>query len=93
MFSDADDETPVGLVIRRNRLKDSFGNLTLLTKPLNSSVSNGAYAGKRAALKDHSLLVLNREISAHDHWDEDKIVSRGKDLFKVAKTIWKYPQV
>jgi uncharacterized protein with ParB-like and HNH nuclease domain len=90
-FSDLEDDTPLGMVVRRNRLKESFGNLTLLTKPLNSSVSNGPYAGKRTALKDHSLLVLNREIIESDQWDEDEIVARGRNLFKLAKTIWRYP--
>jgi hypothetical protein len=69
----------------------SFGNLTLLTKPLNTVVSNGPYAGKRAALQDHSLLVLNREITAHERWNEDIIEARGQSLFAIAKTIWKFP--
>lgn len=85
IFSSVEDDSAVGRIVRRNRLKESFGNLTLLTKPLNSSVSNGPYAGKRAALQEHSLLVLNREIAAHESWDEDTITARGKGLFELTR--------
>ncbi|AJC80950.1 hypothetical protein IE4803_CH03794 [Rhizobium etli bv. phaseoli str. IE4803] len=91
LFNSVEDDTPVGRVVRRNRLKESFGNLTLLTKPLNSAVSNGPYECKRAALQDHSLLVLNREITAHQAWGEETIVARGQSLFELAKSIWKLP--
>ena len=91
MFNTVEDDSVVGRIVRRNRLKESFGNLTLLTKPLNSSVSNGPYAGKRAALQEHSLLVLNREITTHESWDEDTIAARGKGLFALARNIWAVP--
>ena len=91
VYSGNEDDTPAGRIVRRNRLKESFGNLTLLTKPLNSSVSNGPFTEKRAALQDHSLLVLNREITSHECWNEDTIIARGKALLSVATTIWKVP--
>jgi uncharacterized protein with ParB-like and HNH nuclease domain len=91
VFNTIEDDTPVARIVRRNRLKDSFGNLTLLTKPLNSAVSNGPYNTKCAALQDHSLLVLNREITSLPLWDEETIIERGKNLFALAKTIWKLP--
>jgi hypothetical protein len=93
MFNSVEDETPIGRIVRRNRLKESFGNLTLLTKPLNSSVSNGPYDAKRAALQEHSLLVLNREITACGTWDEEVIMARGRNLFGLAKEIWKLPAI
>ena len=93
LFTSTEDDTPVGRIVRRNRLKDSFGNRTLLTKPLNSSVSNGPYAGKRTALQDHSLLVMNREITAHDTSHEEAIIARGKSLCTLAKSIWKMSKI
>lgn len=101
-FNSIEDDTPVGRIVRRNRLVESFGNLTLLTQPLNSTVSNGPYGdrtndkgetvrGKRTALQDHSLLVMNREVTTSGIWDEDAIATRGRNLFLVAKTIWKLP--
>jgi hypothetical protein len=91
MFITDEDETPIGRIAHRNRLKETIGNLTLLTQPLNSSVSNGPYQAKRKALMKHSLLVLNREITKHESWDEDIIVSRSRDLFGTAKLIWRMP--
>jgi hypothetical protein len=88
-----EDDSPVGRIVRRNRLVQSFGNLTLLTRPLNSAVSNGPYEGKRNALQDHSLLVLNREITNQPMWNEGAITARGQELFAVARAIWKLPMV
>ncbi len=88
-----EDDSTFGRIVRRNRLKDTFGNLTLLTQPLNASVSNAPFDEKRAALKEHSLLVLNREITQQDDWDEEKIIERGKSLFQLARDIWQEPRV
>jgi hypothetical protein len=92
LFVSEADESILGQIVRRNRLKQTIGNLTLLTTSLNGSVSNGPYAVKRAALQEHSLLLLNREITQHECWNEEKIIERSKALFSVAKSIWKLPQ-
>jgi hypothetical protein len=92
LFVTEEDETPIGRIVRRDRLKETIGNLTLLTQPLNSTVRNGPYQIKREALKDHSLLVLNREITKSESWDEDAIVSRSRGLFDTAKSIWPLPK-
>ncbi|MEM1040789.1 MAG: DUF262 domain-containing HNH endonuclease family protein [Pseudomonadota bacterium] len=91
MFASEENNTRIGEIVRRNRLLNTFGNLTVLTKPLNASVSNGHYKGKRDALTDHSLLVLNREIIKSEEWTEDEIEARGQALLDVAKSIWPYP--
>src|SRR5262249_24432478 len=92
-FSSREDETVVGRIVRRNRVKETIGNLTLLTQPLNSSVSNGPYSGKREALRKHSLLILNREITQSEIWDETAITARGKALLPVALSIWQFPKL
>jgi len=79
--------------VKRNRLLNTFGNLTLLTKPLNSQVSNGSFDDKRVALRDHSLLVINQEITKEEEWNEVQIEKRGRALFEVAKNEWPYPKV
>lgn len=91
IFSREEDDTRVGQIVRRRRLLNTFGNLTILTKPLNSSVSNGPFRVKRNALKDQSLLVMNREISKEEEWGEDQIDARGQKLFEVARDLWPYP--
>ncbi|GGB09858.1 hypothetical protein GCM10011491_42240 [Brucella endophytica] len=91
VFAMDEDETRVGQIVRRQRLLNTFGNLTILTQPLNSSVRNGKYEIKRKALQDHSLLVMNREITKVENWNEDTIEARGKLLFETAQEVWPYP--
>ena len=92
MFATEENDTRVGQIVRRCRLVNTFGNLTLLSMPLNSSVSNGPFSAKREALNEHSLLVMNREITKEEKWGEDQICERGGKLFEVAKGLWPYPK-
>ena len=68
-----------------------MGNLTLLTQPLNSEVSNGSFATKMPAVKHQSGLALNRELQTYDKWDEETITRRGLHMLAIAQTIWKRP--
>lgn len=89
-----ENESVPGQIVRRNRLKHSVGNLTLLTQPLNSSSSHAAFEDKKAKLQSPeygSLLVLNREVTTHDKWDEEMIEKRATDLFNLARSIWPIP--
>ena len=83
-----DDETKT-LIDERQQVVSTFGNLTLLTKPLNAGIRNAAWEIKRQRLADDSLLILNREITNHEIWDEAVIEQRATDLAKVANSIWK----
>jgi hypothetical protein len=68
-----------------------LGNLTLLTKPLNSSVSNGAFSKKQPAITRQSLLQLNayfQDFDEGDEWGVVEIQKRGKDLAKLAVKVW-----
>lgn len=76
---------------RRNRLLNTLGNLTLLTQALNTSVSNGPYANKRAEIAAQSSLRLNTYFQTAGTWDEDAILHRGAELFKYAVKIWPAP--
>jgi hypothetical protein len=83
------EETPKE---KRNRLLHTFGNLTLLTQELNSSVSNGPYAKKRPEITEQSLIRLNTWFQKEGDWDETKILERGKALFELATEIWPRPE-
>ncbi|MGH2507715.1 MAG: DUF262 domain-containing protein [Ktedonobacteraceae bacterium] len=76
---------------RRDRLKHSFGNLTLLTQPLNSSVSNSAFNIKKPEILKNSALALNRYFQDKLSWDESAIELRGEALFANALERWPYP--
>lgn len=86
----------------RDRILHTFGNLTLLTKKLNPSVSNGRWStdrdltkdkGKRVEILRHSSLGLNSMLVDHDAWDESAIKQRGAKLFEAALKVWSYPKV
>ena len=96
----ADDDIEKKKADRWNRL-NSFGNLTLLTQALNSSVSNGPFhsytnekgkriEGKRQAICKQSYLKLNTYFQdfAGIEWDDAQILKRGKILFEKAKVLW-----
>ncbi len=73
----------------RKEMLDRIGNLTLLTKKLNPSVSNGPWDKKRKGILNHSALNLNRLLP--EVWDEDRIEARSEELFKIAVKVWPRP--
>jgi hypothetical protein len=75
----------------RDRAKHTWGNLTLLTQPLNSSVSNSAYEIKKPEIVKNSALTLNRYFLDKDSWSEREIAARGEQLFALAKLRWPHP--
>jgi hypothetical protein len=99
-----ENEAPVAYIERkqrRNGLVHNIGNLTLLTKSLNPSVSNGPLDNwmdngkergrKRDGILEHSAINLNRFLKDTKSWGEDEIVKRGEYLFGTVANIWKYP--
>lgn len=75
----------------RNRVLHTFGNLTLLTKALNPSVSNGPWQEKKAAILEYSSLNLNRRLAHADIWNEEAIRRRGQETVELAIEIWPRP--
>ncbi len=72
----------------RNKRIQSFGNLTLLTQSLNGSVSNAEFSKKMPSIKAQGSLILNRELSSYDKWNENTIDARGHNLFNFARQLW-----
>jgi alkylated DNA nucleotide flippase Atl1 len=70
-----------------------LGNLTLLTKSLNSKVSNGPWASKRQALQSHNTLLLTSRLPSglDSAWDEAGIVERTKEMIEVLLAEWPVP--
>ena len=90
-----DEAANVALKERRQMLMNTFGNLTLLTQALNSSVGNGPFDAKLAEIRRHSLLRLNGEFLkplVEKYWTEEEIHIRGKALLDIIKQIWGYPE-
>jgi hypothetical protein len=74
---------------QRNEFVHRVGNLSLLTKQLNPSVSNGAWERKRREILRHSALNLNRALP--DVWNEEAIIRRSHELCDVALKVWPRP--
>jgi hypothetical protein len=71
-----------------------LGNLTLVAKPLNASMSNSAWEVKREALDEHSLLLLNKELqSLPGPWNEAAIDERTEVLADRLLRLWPGPHV
>jgi hypothetical protein len=77
---------------RREALLHTFGNLTLVTTPLNSALGNASFARKQAEF-GHSVLRLNAYFREEPTgiWDEHGIFRRGLDLLFIAQGIWPHP--
>ena len=88
-----EDEEDVSPETRRKRLLQTVGNLTLLTGPLNTSISNGSFSAKRTAIVNESDLRLNAwmRTDVRTTWDETDILQRGADLFERAARTWPVP--
>lgn len=70
-----------------------LGNLTLLTKGLNSSVSNGPWESKRDKIAKHDVFLMNRHFHAPetDTWDEEHIDQRSHHMIEALLATWPVP--
>jgi hypothetical protein len=73
---------------RRNAALQTIGNLTILTQPLNSAVSNSPWIDKKPELLRHSLLPINQYFHNCTVWDEGTIEKRAEEMLGRAMKIW-----
>jgi hypothetical protein len=73
----------------RNYKLLTFGNLTIITKNLNSKLRNSAWSNKKSVLQQFSSLPLTTQYTLLDEWDETTINQRAEDLETIALQIWK----
>lgn len=76
---------------RRQQHVDRIGNLTLITGSFNGSLSDSAWSVKRPALVQQSKLQINAHVASAEHWDEDAITARAKELADIVIGIWRSP--
>jgi hypothetical protein len=74
-------------VVARDHALHTHGNLTLVTQPLNPSLSNREFPVKQGPLCD-SLLALNIAFRSLAAWDEAAIRDRGDRLADMAVRLW-----
>ena len=83
--------------LERDDNVQKLGNLTLLTKKLNSSVSNKAWLGefgKAGYFREKDVLLLNSALlsEAADGWDDAKIEKRTQSMIEDILSIWPVPE-
>jgi hypothetical protein len=76
------------LAVARDGLLESIGNLTLVTRELNSKLGNRTFPKKKEALSKHSILKLNQEICEADVWEVNEIYERAEGLIAIFCEIW-----
>lgn len=91
IFHVLEDKTTVGQIVRRNRVKHTLGNLTLVTQSFNSAVSNLAFSVKRQEFEEQSILMLTKDFVKSGAWTETEIEGRGNALFEMARQVWQRP--
>ena len=92
--NDLDTEAREDRRNNRNRLIHTMGNLSLTTRSLGSSLSNGPWESKRKALENHGVLYLNKTLlneSEGKEWNEEFIQARSKRMAKLVAEVWPGP--
>src|SRR5262249_45753875 len=75
----------------RDQHVNRLGNLTLANGHLNPAMSNDPWNAKRGQLQKHSKLELNARLVVQEHWDEDCIRARGRELAGYFERVWPGP--
>lgn len=93
-----DGDDPEALRMNRNTHVNRLGNLTLVTQPLNTSLSNAPWLAsassphsKREELEKRSVLLINQHLCKHHEWNEELIDQRGKELTNRIVRTWPGP--
>ena len=88
LWTAAKDDPVAEASRKRNQVLQTFGNLTILTQGLNSSVSNSKWSTKKPELMKHSLLPINQLLHDIAAWDEAAIAQRSEALLERALKVW-----
>lgn len=75
----------------RDRLQNSLGNLTVLTRPLDDKSPDGLFRGRREHIMQAGYGPLNSTLAGLDAWSADAIIGRGRHLSERIARIWPGP--
>ena len=75
-------------ILRRERLRNTVGNLTILNSALNNEIKNREWGFKRDAIRSNTQLRMNFDLASLDKWDEVRIENRSEDIFDIAVVEW-----
>jgi uncharacterized protein with ParB-like and HNH nuclease domain len=69
-----------------------IGNLTLLSRRLNTAVKNAPFAEKKLFYQQSELIITKELDLNFDDWSPDNINQRQIALSRMAKSIWAFPE-
>jgi hypothetical protein len=75
-------------ILKRERLKNTIGNLTILNSGLNEELRNSKWSVKRAAILEHTQLRMNFDLAALADWTDDEVVNRSKRIARIVVDEW-----
>ena len=75
---------------KRDNIIHTIGNLTLVNRRLNPTLSNAPWEEKQATLDEHSTLFLNKDLrsNAPEIWNECEIAERSQRLGRIVAEVW-----
>ncbi len=76
------------VILKRERLKNTVGNLTILNSALNNEIKNHAWKVKRDAIRSNTQLRMNFDLASLDTWDDALIEQRSQAIFEIAVKEW-----
>lgn len=88
-FGDWMEYLPGNVNLEHKKRVNRIGNMTLFSGALNIKVSNNPFLDKRKEYKN-SNIKLTKDLAEYKFFKFTHLDERGKDLAKLAKTIWKF---
>ena len=78
-------------IFARNKALKTLGNLTLVTKRLNSKLTNDPWEKKKETLQKYSSLSMTTDYLSLQVWNEETISLRANEHYNnCASKMWKY---
>lgn len=81
----------INVIQRREQLKNTLGNLTVLNKAINMKIKHYAWPIKREEVREVTQLRMNFDLVSEPIWNEDRIRERGLSLAQLLATVWQSP--
>lgn len=78
---------------RRESLKNTLGNLTILNSTKNQELSNRAWGHKQDEIRSATQLRMNYDLVDLPIWDNIAIEQRGTELAEILIKAWPYPSL
>ncbi|MFV8829538.1 DUF262 domain-containing protein [Alkalihalobacterium sp. APHAB7] len=71
-----------------NKYINRIGNLTLLADEYNKSIKNKLFNDKKKVY-EKSKIEMTKKLASYKEWNSTRIEERQKELFTIAKQVWK----